>query len=140
MSRRFICHIEAQPQIQHFKEDLYEYLITGVDPSYGKRSFNDRFYKVIKNMLPDRNSQKLDEVSLLRSCTQIINYIVVESRSNPQHFVFIDLITNLGAVFTIGLLLKLVLICKKAKPLLENRYRFYSVTTNPVNVRNSLAN
>jgi hypothetical protein len=121
ISRRFICQIETQPTIQNFKEDLYEYLIAGVDPSYGKRSFNDRFYKIIKNMLPDRNFQKLDEFILLRSCTQIINYIVVESRSNPQHFVFIDLINNLGAVFTSGLLLKLVLICKKAKPLLENR-------------------
>jgi hypothetical protein len=32
-----------------------------------------------------------------------------------------DLITNIGAVFTTGLLLKLVLICHKAKPLLESR-------------------
>jgi hypothetical protein len=32
-----------------------------------------------------------------------------------------DLINNLGAVATTGLLLKIVLICHKTKPLLENR-------------------
>jgi hypothetical protein len=121
LSRKFICHIETQPTIQNFKDDLYQYLISGVDSKYGQRSFNDRFYKVIKNMLPDRNGHKLDEVSLLRACTQILNYITIESSSKPQHFVFMDLITNIGAVFTTGLLLKLVLICHKAKPLLESR-------------------
>jgi hypothetical protein len=33
----------------------------------------------------------------------------------------VDLISNLGTVFTTGLLLKIVLICQKAKPLVENR-------------------
>ncbi|GAC1469823.1 MAG: hypothetical protein NVS2B14_00980 [Chamaesiphon sp.] len=48
--------------------------------------------------------------------------MVVESEQQPNHFVFVDLITNLGASFTIGLLLKIVLVCRKVKPFLEKRF------------------
>jgi hypothetical protein len=77
--------------------------------------------KTIESILPDCNDRRLDEIGLLRSCTHLLNYLVVESPQKPQHFVFIDMISNLGAVFTTGLLLKIVLICQKAKPLLESR-------------------
>ncbi len=121
LSRGFVSRIQLQPTIRSFKEDLFQYIISGVDSGYGNRSFNDRFYKTISNILPDRDQQRLDEVSLLRACTHILNHLMIESPAKPQHFVFIDLISNLGAVFTTGLLLKIVLICQKAKPLLENR-------------------
>jgi hypothetical protein len=121
LSRSFVSRIELQPKISSFKRDLYEYIISGVDSSYGQRSFNNRLYKTIDSILVDRYDQQLDEIGLLRICTHILNHLVVESPHKPQHFVFIDLISNLGAVFTTGLLLKIVLICKKAQPLLENR-------------------
>lgn len=121
LSRGFVSRLQMQPTIKRFKGDLYEYIVSGVDSSYGSRSFNDRLYKTISNILPDRDRQQLDEISLLRTCTHILNHLVVESPSNPQHFVFMDMISNLGSVFTTGLLLKIVLICQKAKPLLESR-------------------
>jgi hypothetical protein len=122
LSRSFAARIETGLTIKSFKNDLYEYIISGVDRDYGNRSFNDRFYKTICTMLPDRDRQRLDEVSLLRSCTHILNHLLVESPQKPQHFVFVDLISNLGVVFTTGLLLKIVLICQKAKPLIESRF------------------
>ena len=122
LSRGFAARIESGPTIKSFKDDLYEYITSGVDGDYGKRSFNDRFYKTICNILPDRDRQQLDEVSLLRSCTHVLNHLLVESPQKPQHFVFVDLISNLGVVFTTGLLLKIVLICQKAKPLIESRF------------------
>jgi hypothetical protein len=121
LSRGFVSHLQMQPTVKQFKGDLYDYIVSGVDSSYGQRSFNDRLYKTIDSILPDRDYQRLDELSLLRTCTHILNYLVVESPSKPQHFVFIDMISNLGAVFTTGLLLKVVLICHKVKPLLESR-------------------
>ncbi len=121
LSRGFVSHLQMQPIIKTFKGDLYDYIVSGVDSSYGKRSFNDRLYKTINNILPDRDYQRLDEIGLLRTCTHILNHLVVESPKNPQHFVFMDMISNLGAVFTTGLLLKIVLICNKVKPLLESR-------------------
>jgi hypothetical protein len=121
LSRGFVSRLQMQPSIKKFKGDLYEYIVSGVDSSYGSRTFNDRLYKTIINISPDRDRQPLDELGLLRTCTHILNHLVVESPSNPQHFIFMDMISNLGSVFTTGLLLKIVLICKKAKPLLESR-------------------
>lgn len=121
LSRDFVSHLQMQPIIKTFKGDLYDYIVSGVDSSYGRRSFNDLLYKTIDAILPDRNNQRLDELGLLRTCTHVLNHLVVESPSNPQHFIFMDMISNLGAVFTTGLLLKIVLICQKVKPLLESR-------------------
>ena len=121
LSRGFVSHLQMQPIIKTFKGDLYDYIVSGVDSSYGRRSFNDRLYKTIDAISPDRDNQQLDELGLLRTCTHVLNHLVVESPSNPQHFVFMDMISNLGAVFTTGLLLKIVLICQKVKPLLESR-------------------
>ncbi len=130
LSRGFVSRLQMQPSIKKFKGDLYEYIVSGVDSSYGSRTFNDRLYKAIINVAPDRDRQPLDELGLLRTCTHILNHLVIESPSNPQHFVFMDMISNLGSVFTTGLLLKIVLICKKVKPLLEVDYQFCSITMN----------
>ena len=121
LSRGFVSHLQMQPIIKTFKGDLYDYIVSGVDSSYGRRSFNDLLYKTIDAILPDRDNQRLDELGLLRTCTHVLNHLVVESSSNPRHFIFMDIISNLGAVFTTGLLLKIVLICQKVKPLLDSR-------------------
>jgi hypothetical protein len=47
---------------------------------------------------------------------------VIESAQKPQHFLFIDLISNIGPTFTTGLLLKVVMLCGKVKPYLEKRF------------------
>jgi hypothetical protein len=52
----------------------------------------------------------------------MLNFLVVESPQKPNHFVFIDLISNIGPTFTVGLLLKIVLICRKVRPYLEKRF------------------
>jgi hypothetical protein len=121
LSRGFVSRLQMQPTIKSFKGDLFDYIVSGVDSSYGRRSFNDRLYKTIDSILPDRDRQQLDELSLLRTCTHVLNHLTIESPSKPQHFVFMDMISNLGSVFTMGLLLKIVLICNKVKPLLESR-------------------
>jgi hypothetical protein len=46
---------------------------------------------------------------------------VVNSQASPQHSTFLDLISNQGSLSTIGLLLKVVLICHKVKPYLEKK-------------------
>ncbi|MCS6814513.1 MAG: hypothetical protein NZ772_13230, partial [Cyanobacteria bacterium] len=38
------------------------------------------------------------------------------------HFVFVDLVTNLGPTQTIGIVVKVVLICPKIAPYLEKRF------------------
>ncbi|MEG3862245.1 AAA-like domain-containing protein [Microcoleus sp. herbarium12] len=105
-----------------FKQDLYEYLISSVEPEYGGRQFNDRLYKHIKNTLRENDSMKLNNILLTRTCNQLFNFLVVENSQHPSHYVFYDLVYNLGPSRTMGLLLKIVLLSGKVKPELEKRF------------------
>jgi hypothetical protein len=122
LANSFISHTKYTPSYQVFKDDLYQYLTSGIDPSYGKMHFNNKLHQQLKSILPDNNNHKPNEFLQMRTCGQILNFLVVESKQKPQHFQFIDLISNTGATFTIGLLLKMVLFCRKVKPYLEKRF------------------
>lgn len=105
-----------------FKDDLYEYITASIDAEYGKRRFNNQFHKQLKLILPENHAQPLNDFLLVRTCNQILNFLVVESPRQPEHYIFVDLITNLGAIVTTGLLLKIVLLCRKVVPGLEKRF------------------
>lgn len=120
LSQNFITHSIYTQTYEAFKNDLYEYLIPSIE--YGKGQFSQKLYNIIQNTLPHCNNQKPSEFLMLRTASQLLNYLVVENSQNPQHYVFIDLISNMGVVRTVGLLMKLVLICRKVKPYLEKRF------------------
>jgi hypothetical protein len=105
-----------------FKADLYDYLTCSVDPAYGRRTFNKLLSEQLEQMLPQSNEQPLSDFLMVRTCSQLLNFLVVDSSRNPRHFVFVDLINNLGPMLTTGLLLRLLLICRKVKPYLERRF------------------
>ncbi len=122
VAQSFLTHTTQTTSYKEFKNDLYEYLIASIDPAYGKRQFNDRLYTHLKNTLPHSEAQKPTEFLIVRTCSQLLNFLVVESPQRPNHFTFVDLITNLGSTLTTGLLLKIVLLCRKVKPYLEKRF------------------
>jgi hypothetical protein len=122
LAQRFITHTSQGLSFRAFKDDLYQYLISSIDPSYGKRRFNDQLYNQLKNTMPDSNSQQLNDMLMVKTCSQLLNFLVVESSQHPQHFVFVDLVTNLGPTSTIGIVVKVVLICQKVTPYLEKRF------------------
>ncbi|MBD1828818.1 AAA-like domain-containing protein [Microcoleus sp. FACHB-61] len=117
----FLREARQTPSYASFKVNLYEYLISSVEPEYGGRQFNDRLYKQIKNTLPENDSVKFNNILLVRTCNQLFNFLVVEDSQHPSHYVFYDLVYNLGPSRTMGLLLKLVLLSAKVKPELEKR-------------------
>jgi hypothetical protein len=120
LSQSFITHSMYTPTYETFKKDLYEYLASSIE--YGKGQFHQKLYKVISETLPQCNQQKPSNFLLLRTTSQLLNYLVVENSQNPQHYIFVDLISNMGVIRTVGLLMKLVLICSKVKPYLEKRF------------------
>ncbi len=122
LSRKFVNHASDLPSYKSYKDSLYEYISSGVNPNYGKVSFNNKLYNNIKGMMTQSNLQKPDEFLQLRTSSQLLNYLVVENEHNMQHYVFVDMITNMGAACTIGLLLKIVLSCQKLKPFLEKKF------------------
>lgn len=105
-----------------FKNDLYEYLITSIEPEYGKHQFNQRLHQQLKNTFPQWNSQRVNDFLVGQTCDQLFNFLVVESPQQPEHFIFIDLISNLGPLRTTGLLLKIVLLFPQIQPHLERRF------------------
>ena len=105
-----------------FKRDLYDYLKTSIEPSYGRQKFNKLLTTQLEKTLPENESQRVNDFLVIRTCSQLLNFLVLESPGKPQHFVFIDLINNLGPLLTTGLLLKIVLLCRKVKPYLERRF------------------
>ncbi|OLP19146.1 hypothetical protein BST81_07475 [Leptolyngbya sp. 'hensonii'] len=121
-AQRFLSQNSYTPSYKTFKNDLYEYITSTVDSSYARRQFGNQLHDQLKNILPDNNSQKVSDFLIVRTCSQLLNFLVVESSQKPQHFVFIDLITNIGPTCTVGIVLKIVLICRKVKPYLEKRF------------------
>ena len=122
LAQRFINHSSHTHSYRAFKDDLYQYLTASVDPEYGNRQFNNQLYNHLKQTLPESNTQRPTDFLLVRTCSQLLNFLVVDHANRPHHFVFVDLIANLGPTATIGLLLKIVLICRKVKPYLEKRF------------------
>ena len=123
LAQSFLSHTQTNQSFREFKNSLYEYISpTSIDSSYIRNQFNDKLYKQLQNTIPHSDDENFNEFLLLRTCNQILNFLVVESPQKPNHFVFIDLIANVGPTMTVGLLLKIVLICRKVKPYLEKRF------------------
>jgi hypothetical protein len=137
LAQQFINYGGKTKNFGSFKEDLYKYLISSVDESYGKKQFNQKLYKYLQNISTQANEQKVNDVLLMKTCCDLLNFLVINHKSSPQHFIFLDLINNQGALPTIGLLLKIVLICHKVKPLLEKKLailfnHYENSTTNSI--------
>ncbi|NEQ75301.1 MAG: hypothetical protein F6K23_20980 [Okeania sp. SIO2C9] len=105
-----------------FKDGLYEYLTDTIDHGYSKRQFNHKLYNKLQNTWSDNNTQKPNDSLILGTCKKMLDFLVVESIEQPKHFVFYDLINNLGETMAIGMLLKIVLFCHQAKPYLEQKF------------------
>lgn len=122
LSHNFLSHTTHTPTFQDFKDDLYEYLTGSIEPQYGKGRFNKKLYQLLQNTVPECDRQKPTEFLKMRASSQLLNFLIVESSRQPEHYVFIDMITNMGVTRTIGVLLKVVLMCNKIKPYLEKRF------------------
>ena len=122
LAQQFLTYSSQTTSYRVFKEDLFSYLSSAIAPEYGNQQFYDRLYTELQNTLPRNNEQLPNEFLLLRTCSKLLNFLVVESPQKPQHFVLLDLINNVGATFSINLLLKIVLLSHKVKPHLEKRF------------------
>jgi hypothetical protein len=121
MAQSFLAHSQHTPSYRVFKNDLFEYITATIDSDYGSRQFSNQLYQQLRTASPENDDRRLSDFLVVRTCSQLLNFLVVESPQNPRHFVFMDLIANLGPILTAGLLLKIVLICRKVKPYLERR-------------------
>lgn len=123
LAKQFLMQQQsAAPSYKRFKNDFYEYLVSAVDSKFGQCRFNNQLYQCLGEMFPESNDRSMNDFLMVRTCQQVLNFLVIESRQKPKHWIFMDLINNVGSTSTISLILKVVLICKKIKPYLEKRF------------------
>ncbi|QDZ39760.1 hypothetical protein FRE64_07290 [Euhalothece natronophila Z-M001] len=122
LAQRFIIHSAKAETFKTYKKDLYEYLIKTVDEGYGKRQLNQKLSSHLKNSLSKWDRETPNEQLILRVTNNLLKFLVVESDKNIDHYLYLDLVTNLGPTKTIGLLLKILLISPKIYPYLTSRF------------------
>nr|CAA44302.1 unnamed protein product [Synechocystis sp.] len=122
LSKSFRNHVAYTQSFGTFKDELYEYIRGSLQNNYKQGSFDKKLFDLFQNAYPECNQQKPTEFLMMRTSSQLLNFLVVEGSKNPDHYVFIDLISNIGVKKTIGVLLKIVLFCSKVKPYLEKRF------------------
>lgn len=122
IAQRFLTHACETRSFKAFKGDLYQYITASIDSEYGNRQFKKQLCNHLQATLPESDFQPLNDFLIVRTCSQLLNFMVVESLQQPQHFVFVDLLSNLGPTMATSLLLKIVLLCRKVKPYLEKRF------------------
>ncbi|AFZ42787.1 hypothetical protein PCC7418_0558 [Halothece sp. PCC 7418] len=122
LAKRFITHSSKADTFKIYKRDLYEYLVNSLDGDYVKKQFRKRLSTYLKNTLVDWDRQKPNEQLMLRVANNLLKFLVVESRQNIDHYLYLDLITHLGPTQTVGLLLKIMLLSNKINPYLMSRF------------------
>jgi hypothetical protein len=118
----FLREASQVKSYQALKWELQDYLTTAIkhsaNPKYGSHRFNDWLHEELGNTLPHNDHLKPNGVLLVKTCGQLLDSFVNPNHPS-NHGMFVDLIGNLGATFTVGLLLKLVLLCRRVKANLE---------------------
>ncbi|MBE9181057.1 hypothetical protein IQ268_21080 [Oculatella sp. LEGE 06141] len=122
IAQHFLTYSKQAPCYRTFKRELYDYLTASIDPKYGNRQFNQRLAVYLDNILSCSNGDRLNDTLLTGTCRHLLNFLVVQSSYKLDHFVYSDLTANLGTSVTIGLLLKIVLLCSRVKSHLEKRF------------------
>lgn len=122
IANNFLAQSAHAQTFRDFKDDLYQYILMGVDSEYSKRKFRNQLHSQLKLILPDSDLKPLNDFLMVRTCSQLFNFLVVDSPKNPQHYLFVDLLTNIGPISTTGLLLRILLLCSRVRPYLERRF------------------
>jgi hypothetical protein len=121
-AQRFLLTHNHGASFRQFKEDLFDYIIADVDAGYSQRQFKAMLEDHLLSTFTDSDSKPMDDFLKVRTCSNLFNFLVVDPSAGRQHYVFLDLINNLGPVHTTGLLLRILLICQKVRPFLERRF------------------
>lgn len=118
----FLTYSKWTRSYHEFKSDFYEYLTMAMGPWFRGQKFGSKLSDRLQSTLSQYDNQPPTTALFQETCKSLLNFLVVESPQNPNHSNFIDLLGNLGAVLTVSVLLKIILLCEQAKPWLERRF------------------
>ncbi len=107
---------------QEFKASLFTYLTSGFDCEYSNTVLKPKLADYLDSILPNLHANKVDDFTVLRTCSLLLRFLIVDSVNRLNHHLFADMIAQIGAIKVTSILLKIILICEKAKPYLEQRF------------------
>jgi hypothetical protein len=105
---------------RQLKHSVYDYLTDSIQqsskPLFGRYRFDAWLSEQISQIQPQNHDQVSTSFLLVRTCSQLLDALVANPKTNPSnHIVFVDLVSNFGASFVMGMLLKLLLLCRDFK-------------------------
>ncbi|MGB3509734.1 MAG: hypothetical protein WBA93_10905 [Microcoleaceae cyanobacterium] len=123
-AKRFLAYTTVSQSYHLFKDSFYEYLSTSFDVESHRIQiqFKNKLYNYLQNIMSDSDELLLNESLMMKTCYQLLSFLIVHSPKQPQHFFFINMIGNLGPIITTGLLLKILLVCQQVRPSLDKRF------------------
>jgi hypothetical protein len=104
-----------------FKKVFYQYLTKNLTSSYCIRQLNPLLEKYLETLFPDKSDDPITDFLILRTCLGTLQFVVVDMKPPHKHLIFMNLISNQGAIRTMSLVMKILLICPKSRPQLEKQ-------------------
>ena len=121
ISQTFLAENKLGVSYKQFKKNLYSYLTLGVKSRNKDYQFEKIIFKIIDKSYYQSDSQPLSDSLILQTCRRLLRFLVLDKTQQNNHRQLIDLVINLGTATTVALLIRIVLICPKIKPELEER-------------------
>lgn len=121
ISREFIAKNKLGISYKQFKKRLHSYLILGVKSRSKEYQFDKIISKILDKAYYQSDSQPLNDSLILQTCRRLLRFLVVDKTQQNSHRQLIDLVMNLGTSTTVSLMIRMILICPKIKPELEER-------------------
>lgn len=103
-----------------FKDQLHQYLVQSL-PSSSPYPISEQLHEHLHSILPHYNQRPPNDSLSLRTATKLLGLLTIEKDTNLDHYRFIEAVANLGATYTIGMLIKLTLLSPPLIPELEKR-------------------
>jgi hypothetical protein len=112
--------LDQTDDYRQLKHSVYDYLTDSIvhsaKPLFGRYRFDAWLAEQVTQIQPQINDQVPNSFLLVRTCSQLLDALVANPKTNPSnHIVFVDLVSNFGASFVMGMLLKLLLLCRNFK-------------------------
>ena len=120
-ARKFVLENSKGICYGEFKQNLYQYLVENIEPKNNQYSYHTKLRELIDNAYYQFEGQEIGESLILQTCRKLYQSLIVNNAEKTQHHTLIKLIQTLGTGKTVMLLIKILLICPKAKPDLEQR-------------------
>lgn len=107
-------------ELTRFVRQAYRLRNPGSQFDYGGQRFNLWLYQQLQDTLPHCDHLRPQIALRVQTCVHLLDLLLdLPHEHRGHHFIFTDLTTNIGAMFTVGLLLKIVLICHDGKPTID---------------------